>query len=317
PLLSVLTMSLALNVRGQVVEPPKPSLRYVIGSVIVAVAALLDLLMLMVSSMAYHLAVFFDKLLIWSEYGFPCPPLDASSFLGMVPLMAGTFASGRFWASVGDDLSRAYEAGRDEFREIRRRVRSEFRRGVGLTLLLSGAILIELTVAVGQRAGWLGCVSGPLGTVLIALSILGLGTRVGLEVVPPLAGVTVLLLPAWWGASGMSADLTLLYSLGSVPGALVVYIYSQLVALRREEEAAAALSLVPLLELLVARWWGVDWVAVGYLLGSGASAAVHLLTAVRMWEGLRGELYRLLSYNAHLSYVIEVPRYGGEEPWSE
>ena len=318
PTLSVLAVSLALNVRGRAVPPREPSLGYVIGSVIVAVAALLDLLILMISSVAYYLAVFFDKLLIWSEYGFPYPPLDVPSLLGMLPLMAGTFASGCFWASVGDDLSRAYEAGRDEFRKIRRRVRSEFRRGVGLTLLLSGAILIELTLAVGPHAGWMGYISGPLGASLIALAVWGLRTRVGLEVAPPLAGTAALSLPAWgWEVSRVSADLMLLYSLGSVPGALVVYIYSQLAAFRREEEATAALFLVPLLELLVARWWGVDRVAVGYLLGSGASAAVHLLTAVRMWGNLREELYRVLSYSSHLSYVVEVPRYGGEKPWSK
>ncbi len=315
-LVATLSACLTLNVLEHVKDRPKLTARYVLGSVIVAAAAALDYAMTAASSAMYYAMVFFDKALVWWERGFPFPPLDMPAFVGMIPLLAGTFAAGFFWTSVGDDLDRVYDARRKEMTRIQRRVFLQFLQGMGTSLALAGVLLLLLVLLVGSGSRcWIlrhvVCLLGPALGVLSA-HLIG-GGRTGIRALLPLC-MSVLSLLAWLKPrpASVSADLTLIYALGSVPGALIVYIYPQLVALRREIEATAALALIPTAEALAWRWWGVEWVALGYLTGTAASAAVHALVAARMWRDLRAEICRVLSYNNFVSYVIEIPRHGGE-----
>jgi len=316
-LVATLSACLTFNVLEYIDDRPRITATYVLGSVIVATAAILDYFMIMVSSVMYYAMVFFDKILIWSEHGFPFPPLDTPAFIGMIPLIAGTFAAGSFWTSVGDDLDRVYEARRNEISRIQRRVFLRFLRGIGMSIAMSGVFLLLLILLVGPEFRYWAFkyVVYLIGPTLGALSasLISGGRRMSAKTLLLPLGMSVPSLLTWLNLRlSANADLTMMYALGSVPGALVVYMYPQLIAFRREIEATVALALVPVAEILAWRWWGIEWVALGYLAGTSVSAAIYTLVAVRMWLDLRAEVCRILSYNNFVSYVIEIPRHGGE-----
>lgn len=314
-LVATLSACLTFNVLEYIDDRPRLTATYVLGSVIVATAAILDYFMIMVSSVMYYAMVFFDKILIWSEHGFPFPPLDTPAFVGMIPLTAGTFAAGSFWTSVGDDLDRVYEARRDEISRIQRSVFLRFLRGIGMSAAMSGVFLLLLILLVGPEFKYWAFkyVVYLIGPELGALSAPLISRRMSTKTLLLPLGMSVHSILTWLKLRlSANADLTMMYALGSVPGALVVYMYPQLIAFRREIEATVALALVPVAEILAWRWWGIEWVALGYLAGTSVSAAIYTLVAVRMWLDLRAEVCRILSYNNFVSYVIEIPRHGGE-----
>ncbi|AAM02518.1 hypothetical protein [Methanopyrus kandleri] len=308
-----LTASLVANARKHLENPPEITKEYLVGCLVVAAAAALDYFVIALSSIAYYAMMFFDKIVIWCGRGFPYPPLDVPASVGMVPLLAGTFAAGIFWIDVGDDLDRIYRVESRELEEIGRRMFLQFIKGAGIALALSGVLALVTASFVRPRFHyWMsGDVAYLLGPVLKASS--ALIHAVSAVPVPPFGNLATLVKWIERQLAGANPDLLVLYLLGSVPGALVVYTYPQLITFRREIEATVALSLVPIAELLAWHRWGVKWLALGYLMGTCASATVCALTAVRMWLNLHTEAYRVLSYNNFVSYVIEVQRHGGEE----
>ncbi|WP_456482298.1 hypothetical protein [Methanopyrus sp.] len=57
------------------------------------------------------------------------------------------------------------------------------------------------------------------------------------------------------------------YLIGSLPGAVLVYIYPQLLTFRRDLEALLVTSAVPVTELLVWKYFGEGFLPMGYLTG--------------------------------------------------
>ncbi|WP_088336222.1 hypothetical protein [Methanopyrus sp. KOL6] len=308
-----LTVSLVANARKHLENNPEITKEYLVGCLVVAVAAALDYFVIMLSSIAYYAMMFLDKIVIWCCRGFPYPPLDVPAFVGMVPLLAGTFAAGVFWTDVGNDLDMIYRVESRELEGIGRRMFFRFLKGTWIALALSGVLaLVPASFVKPWFHHWMS--EGAmylLGPALKASSTL-IHTLSHAPV--PTFGILATLMK-WieWKLAGANPDLLILYLLGSVPGALVVYTYPQLIMFRREIEATVALSLVSVAEILAWHRWGVEWLALGYLIGTCISATVCALTAVRMWLNLHTEAYRVLSYNNFVSYVIEIRRRGIEE----
>ncbi|WP_457619385.1 exopolysaccharide Pel transporter PelG [Methanopyrus sp.] len=232
-----------------------------VKSLKIAVAAFADYSLMMISSIMYYLTIFFDKFLIWSKYGLPYYPLDFPSFVGMVPLFAGTLAAMEFWDSVKDKLDQLYYANLNEIRKIKKFVIKEYLKGLIYTLATAGLV-----------------------TILIVLLL-----KINIP----------------------SADVLTIYLIGSLPGAVLVYVHPQLLTFRKDLEALLATSAVPTTELLVWKYFGEGSLPMGYFMGAVLAAGLSLIFSIRMYWRIGREAYRVVAYNAFVSYVTEIPRRWG------
>ncbi len=280
-----------------------------IKSLKVAIAAFADYSVMMMSAIAYYLVMFFDKFLVWSKYGFPYFPLDSPSFVGMMPLFAGTLAAIKFWDSVEEKLDLLYRVDWDGMYALREFVMKAYWRSLAWTLVLAGLITALIMLAIGIS------VHRTLG--YISLAVLGaLSFFAGLGAVKLPRKYAIPLLLTATGALFLKAHVSnisvlMMYLIGSLPGAILVYIYPQLLTFRRDLEALLVTSAVPATELLVWKYFGEGFLPMGYLTGAILAAGLSLIFSIRMYWRISREAYRVVAYNAFVSYVTEIPRRWG------
>ncbi len=279
-----------------------------IKSLKIAIAAFADYFFMMISAITYYLTIFFDKFLIWSKYGFPYYPLDFPSFIGMVPLFAGTLAAMEFWDSVEDKLDQLYYANLNEIREIKKFVIKKYLKGLIYTLIIAGLIiaLIVLIIHISIRLT-LKYILITLMIVLITLLIfkeLRMTKLLGKYVITLMF---ILFIISLLRVKAPNEDILMIYLIGSLPGAILVYIYPQLLTFRKDLEALLATSAVPATELLVWKYFGEGFLPMGYLTGAVLAAGLSLIFSIRMYQRISKEAYRVVAYNAFVSYVTEIP----------
>ncbi len=275
----------------------------------IAIAAFADYSLMMMSAIAYYSVMFFDKFLIWSKYGFPYFPLDSPSFIGMMPLFAGTLAAIRFWDSVEGKLDLLYRVDWDGMYALREFVMKAYWRGLTWTLVLAGLITASIMLAIGISA------HRTLG--YISMAVLGaLSFFMGLGAVKLPRKYAIPLLLTATGALFLkvnfpSVSVLTTYLIGSLPGAIIVYTYPQLLTFRRDFEALLVTSAVPATELLVWKYFGEGFLPMSYLTGATLAAGLSLIFSIRIYRRISREAYRVVAYNAFVSYVTEIPRRWG------
>ncbi len=275
----------------------------------IAIAAFADYSLMMMSSIAYYLMMFFDKFLIWSKYGFPYFPLDSPSFIGMIPLFAGTLAAIRFWDSVEGKLDLLYRVDWDGMYALREFVMKAYWRSLAWTLVLAGLITASIMLAIG--------ISAHQALGYISMAVLGvLSFFMGLGAVKLPGKYSIMSLLTATGAlflkvNVQSVSVLTTYLIGSLSGAIIVYTYPQLLTFRRDFEALLVTFAVPATELLAWKYFGEGFLPMSYLMGATFAAGLSLIFSIRMYRRISREVYRVVAYNAFVSYVTEIPRRWG------
>lgn len=264
-----------------------------------------DSLSLMVASTLYYLFLFADKLEWLASLGMDSLTLLRYAFVGSFPLIGGVLAGNAFWYGPGRLLSDAYEVTRTELNTVVPRVMRGFHSNMALagsTAAVMANVIVSLELGYLDHHLFVSMVAYMVAYMLSRCEVCSM-----FVFLLTVAGDAVALHACAVGYWSIYDYILCTYSVVGVIGAGLIYVYSQLIGLKRETEAAALMG-IPVVTAM-----GIDWITGNpYLLpvglASGALVAKILGTILLtvMYRELDATILRVLAYNSMVSYLLEV-----------
>ena len=271
----------------------------------VAMCFAFDSLSLKLASTLYYSFLFADKIEWILLIGNDSLTIIKYAFIGSFPLIGGVLAGNAFWHSSGELLSKAYKVTRIKLKIFKNKIIKSFFSNIALAGL-SSSIIANIVVLLET-----GYINHYLFISMITYMITYMITKHRLYLVTILPIIVVGDIIAFYACTieywSIYDYILCSYSVVGIIGSSLIYIYSQLVGLKRETEAAALMG-IPVVTAM-----GIDWITGNpYLLpvglASGALVAKILGTILLtvMYRELDATILRVLAYNSMVSYLLEV-----------
>ncbi len=264
-----------------------------------------DSLSLMVASTLYYLFLFADKLEWLASLGMDSLTILRYAFVGSFPLIGGVLAGNAFWYGPGRLLSDAYEVTRGELDIIVPKVVKGFYSNMALSGLVAGVIanvIVTLELGFFDHHFFVSMIAYMIAYMISRCEICSLFVFM-LTLFGDLEALYACVVGYW----SIYDYVLCSYAAAGIVGSCLIYVYSQLVGLKRETEAAALVA-VPVLSALAADWiTGNPYLLpVGLAFGALAAKVAGSLLLTVMYRDLDATILEILAYNSMVSYLLEV-----------
>jgi len=270
-----------------------------------------DSLSLKLAAILYYLFLFADKIKWILTIGNDSLVIIKYAFIGSFSLIGGVLAGNAFWCSSEELLSKAYKVTRTKLKFFVNNIMNLFFSNMTLAGLLSSIIaniVVLLEVGYTNQYLFIAMISYTISYMISRYNFSRYNSRfVTVIFLLTIAGDIITFYACTTEYWDICNYILCSYSVVGIIGANLIYIYSQLVGLKRETEAAI------LMGIPVATAIGIDWITGNpYLLpvglASGAFAAKILGTVLLtvMYRELDATILRVLAYNSMVSYLLEV-----------